>query len=620
MKYLILLLIFLPLSLEAAATPATLTWSALPWQGWVAIAILALALISLVAELLPPDIILLLAAGLFIMTGVLPPSGFTQIFGHGILWILAMLFIIARALETNGVLNLIAEKLFPKSGSYRCRLLILMVTVSLASAFLNNTPIILMMVPIVRKWARDNNFFLSKFLIPIAFAAHLGGTSTLIGHQTNLVVNGLLRAVNPEASLGFFEMALVGVPCLVVGLFYLWTLGSRLVPVRQDPSATLQADVREWVSEFVVRAECGLAGKTIHQAAGRYLHGDLPIQIERGATMTVQPSPSEVIHVGDRLIFVGEIDKIAGLHAIEGLSPTADPHFQLDMTSSHFSEVVIAASSGLVGKTLRKVNFRTQYGASVIAIYRQGHRVAGTVSDVVLRPGDTLILLGSDPAAKERYYSGDFFVIRHVEELPMFRPRQAFLSMAILVAMVVAASLGVGMIWATSGAALLLLLLGCISWRRISSAIQWNLLLLIGCAFILGYALLYTGVATLFAKGVIAAFGSKPVHLVGGIFLITMIVTEVITSSAAALIVFPIALEAATLAGYAGPVSIQAIGITVAVAAACCFLTPTGYQTNTIVYGPGGYRFTDYARVGFPLSILMWLTATLVIPCVWPLT
>ena len=592
----------------------------LDWQGWFTVGLFVITFTALILELLPPDITMLGSASLLVIVGVLKPQEFLGGFAKDVIFTVAMLFVLVRAMEINGMLNAMAKWVLPDLKSSYLRMATLLTPMSGASAFLNNTPIVLAMTPLIRKWSRKKRLSPSKFLIPISFASILGGTCTLIGTSTNIIIDGLLRTTMPEAKLEFFELAKIGIPLTFVGLIYLVLFGQRLLPNREDPTVDFSQHTEEFSGEFNVEEDCPLAHSTVEEVASRYFAGTLLAEIERNERVISAPAADETILPGDRLVFIGDIHQIAELHGVDGLRSLADPHFQMDPSSSHFSEVVISTTSTLVGRTLKRVNFRTTYGASVLAVYRQGRRVPGHVSDIVLQAGDSLILLSTEQWRPRNFYSTDFYTIRHNERLTTFRLSRCLMVTFILVAMVVAAYNGVPMMIASLCAAMACLVTRCISIKEAQKSVVWNLLVLIGASCAFGFALQKTGVAEYFARLILSVVGTEPHLLIMGIFVVTMLCTEFVTNNAAALIMFPIALQMARISGFGSVEATKAIGVTVTIAASCSFLTPIGYQTNTIVYGPGGYRFTDYFKVGAPMSIVCLLLAAFIIPVFWPMT
>jgi di/tricarboxylate transporter len=588
-------------------------------DGWITIVVFVAVLALLVRETFSPDLTMLGGACALLITGVVSPTQFLSGFARPIVFTLAMLFVVVRSLEINGVLGFLAQRALPKRDGYARQLAKMLLPVGAASAFLNNTPIVLMLTSVVRGWAMEKALTPSKFLIPISFAAILGGMCTLIGTAPNLIVDGLLDATDPAAGFSFFELGKVGLPCFICGYLYLVFIGRHLVPERRDPAIDAASEVRKTTSEFQVVDDCPLIGKSIRESARRYFGPEALIEVRRGDRTIASPPPDMVIREGDQLVFLANISEIANLHAMRGLQSVADPTFTLDIASPHVAEVVVAIGSRLAGQTLRTSAFRTRYGASAIGVYRQGRRLPGPVGDIVLHPGDTLILLASQPWSLDRRFTGDLYPIRHGEELTPFRPWRALWSVLVLIAMVVAVTLGVPILYGSLGAALLLLASRSLTIGQARRGISWSLLLLVASAFALGSALFSTGVADLFARGILNLVGSNPHLLIGTIFLITLLLTEVVTNAAAALMLFPIATEVVLLAGYDSLMALKAAGVTVAIGASSSFLTPIGYQTNTMVYGPGGYRFSDYARVGALLVLIQLVLVVLLVPYFWPL-
>ena len=589
----------------------------LDWKGWLTICIFFMAFFALIKELFPPDVIMLSGAGFLVVVGIIEAKDFLRGFSQDIIVTLAMLFIIARALEMNGIHNILSRRAMPKSKNIVKQLFAMMLPLSVGSAFLNNTPLVLMFTPIVRKWSLERGLSPSKFLIPLSYATILGGSCTLIGNSCNLIVDGMLRSMNPSSGLGFFELAWIGVPATIVGFFYMFLIGHRLLPECLDATTAVSEQTREFTTEFLVTDGCVLCGKTIEESGRKYFQGENLVEIERGNILIDSPGTKEKICLGDRLVFAGDIETIAKLHGIEGLRSLADFHFRLDVTSSHFAEVVIATTSSLIGKTLRKVGFRRYYGASVLAVYRQGKRVAGNVGEIILQAGDTLMLLSGKPWEPRSMYNNDFYYIKYSEKLPMFHPVRGSLALLILFSMIAAVTMGFTMMNASLCAVLALFLTRNISIREARHSIRWNLLVLIASAFAFAFAMNSTGVAEYIAAGIMNIVGNNKYLLIAAIFTTTMLITEMITNNAAALLIFPIAMQIAHLGGFDSPQEMKAVAITVAIAASYAFATPIGYQTNTIVYGPGGYKFTDYVKVGLPLCLLLLILCVILIPSFW---
>lgn len=589
------------------------------WQAWYTLAVFFLTFFVLIKELLSPDLTMFSAAIALLLVGIVSPADFLLGFSEDIIFSIAMLCIIVRAMETSGIVRFIADNVLSNSKHDSVRLLSVMLPVGVFSAFLNNTPIVLLMTSAVRHWALARDLPPSKYLIPLSYAAILGGTCTLIGSSATLVVHSLLHKDTPGAGFTFFEMGQVGVPCAIVGVLYMLFLGHRYLPVRVDTQSLAAKEVPELVSEFVIGEGCPLIGLSVQDAGSRYFRHEYLIEIEREGYVLESPSPQDVIELDDRLIFVGDVQHIAELHAIKGLQSTADPHFHIDVSSPHFSEVVISVMSPLAGKTLKEVDFRTQHGASVLAVFRGGKRVLGLVGDIRLQAGDTLMLLSKQPWQVSKLKSPDFYYIRHNEELSLFSPWRFALGVNLLVGMVLAVIAGVPLVLATLAVATILLLAGVIDLRQAKNSIRWDLLILIASAFSLGSALQSTGVAEALSVLILKGIGSNSLTLLATLFVLTSLLTAFVTNTAAVVLLFPLAIQTAHLAGFESISAVKAVGACIVVAASCSFATPIGYQTNTIVYGPGGYQFNDYVKVGLPLTVLVFFVSMIVIPYCWPM-
>ena len=591
----------------------------LDWQGYLTIFLALTAFILMVKELRPPDEILLVTALILVIFNIITPQEFLTGFSQDIIITITFLCIIVKALEVNGVLDIILNRLTSDSKDYKRQLMTFLFPIAGASAFLNNTPIILLFAPAVRSWARQNKVFPSKFLIPISYIAILGGSCSLIGSSTNLIIDGLLRREFPNGGLGFFELAWLGVPCTIIGFVYLLFLGNRLLPNRVDPGVAVAEEAKELTGEFLVEEGCELVGTTLIESGKKHFIGEVVIEIERGNQLMDSPSPYEVILAGDRLVFAGDIKHIAQLHSIKGLKSSTDPHFTIDVGSPHFSEVVLSVMSFLIGKTVKQSNFRANYGASILAIYREGKRIEGDIGEIVFQAGDTLMLLSKGRWRVIDSYSHDFYYVRNTREIVLYKPWKTYLVICCVLAMVFAALFNVPIMMASLAVTVIFFFSGCISFNVARQSISWDIIVLIASGFSLAVAMQNTGVANYLAENFLFFVGSNPYVLVGSIFFITMVITEFVTNNAAAMLVFPIAIQVARLAGFTSPESIKAIGIAVAVGATFSFATPIGYQTNTIVYGQGGYKFSDYMKIGIPLSFVLFLFVSFVLPRVWVL-
>ncbi len=445
--------------------------------------------------------------------------------------------------------------------------------------------------------------------MPISFAALLGGIVTVLGTSTNLVVSGLLDA-SDGSPLGVFEMTKVGLPVALVGTALLVTVGTRLVPERLTPPESAAQEMREFSMTMQVVPGGPLDGATVADAGLRDLTGVFLVQIERGDSVVSPVAPDRRVDGGDVLTFVGNVDDIVDLQRRKGLRSTEQEHLlAVDAPNTTFFEVVIGRSSPLVGRTIKDAEFRGTYQAAVVALHRAGHRVAGKLGRIKLRHGDTLLLLAKPTFRRNWTDKRDFLVVSPVGgESPVATARAPLVALITLAVIVLAAADVLSLLEGALLGAGALIATRTLTFAEAREAVDLDVVILIASAFGLGGAMQSTGLAQRIADGLTDSFGSfGEAGVVLGVVLATLVLTELVTNNAAAVVMFPIAVASAGPAG----VDPRAMAIAVAVAASASFLTPIGYQTNTMVYGPGGYRFTDYARVGAPLTATVLVGTTI---------
>ena len=578
-----------------------------------ALALILLMIVCLVLELARPEYIILFVLSLFILTGVITPAEALKVFSNQELMTIALLFVVAGAVQQSGVLHTAVKKILGGGSRPRWTLVRMMGVVSAFSAFINNTPIVVMLLSEIKRWCRSNRVSPSKFLIPLSFAAVFGGTLTLIGTSTNLVVQGLL-VESGHPGMTMFQIGMIGLPAAIVGILYMATIGYRLLPDRPDVEDTLASSSREYLISVRVADHCPIVGKTIEEAGLRNLKGLYLFEIVRGGEIITPVSSNEKIRAGDRLIFTGIVSTIAELQTIRGLEIETDNPvelFDLQNGNAQLVEAVIPSHSSLLNKTVKQVQFRSRYDAAVVAVYRDREQVRRKIGDIVLKPGDTILLLTGREFGKRSGSHRDFYVISDGERHRLFDRSKMFLVLPCLLAVVLLPALQILSTMKAALLAVLVLTLGqAVKIQEIASFIPFRILLLIAGAFGIGAALDETGVDDALASIIVEmAPGLDKIVLVLLIYLITNLLTELITNSAAAAIVFPIALSLAQQTG----TDPMAFILPLTLAASAGFASPIGYQTHLLVYGPGGYRFGDFVKVGVPLNLLFMLTTVILV-------
>lgn len=586
-------------------------------NAWIATAVVGLVLTLLVRGRIAPWLVLLAGMIVLLTTGVLTPAQAVAGFANEGMLTVAALYVVVAGLRETGAMSGAVQGLFGRTRNIVTAQLRMMLPVMATSAFINNTPVVAAFIPLVTDWARKFGISPSKLMLPLSYAAILGGTCTLIGTSTNLIINGLLVANPAERGLAFFEIAWVGLPVAVVGLVYILVFGRWLLPERIAPVGEL-SDPREYTVEMIVTDDGPLAGRTVEQAGLRHLPGLYLVEIQRDGHVLAAVGPDAVLDHGDRLVFAGITESVADLQRIRGLAPATDQVFKLDTPRAdrRLVEAIVGPNSPVANRTVRDSRFRTRYGAVVIAVGRDGDRVQGKVGDIVLRAGDMLLIEATRGFVRAHQDSRDFLLVRALSGAPVPRHNRALAAWGTVAAMVAIATAGLlPMLNAALLAAGAMVLLGCVSGRAALRSVDLEVLLVIVGAIALGAGLQVSGAAGSMAGFVLAIAGSHPWLLLASVYAITTLLTESVTNNAAAVLVLPLAAAAAGAAG----LELLPFAITIMMAASASFATPIGYQTNLMVYGPGGYRFGDYLRFGLPLNLMAGVTTVLVVPWVWPM-
>lgn len=585
------------------------------WEAWATLTILAAVLVLLVATERAPWVILLGGLTALFSLGIVTErealAGFSN---PGMITVGVMLGATAGLRET-GAIAWLAGRLLGHPRTAGAAMARLFGPVALLSAFMNNTPLVAVMLPVTHDWARKHGFSPSRFLMPMAFAATLGGLCTLIGTSTILVVDGLLLA-SGRPGMGMFDVTWVGIPCLAAGFVFLLAAARWLVPDRR-PVVSIDDDARSYTVEMMVEPGSGIEGRSIQAAGLRHLPGLYLMEIDREGQVIPAVSSSFLLKGGDRLVFVGVIESVVDLQKIRGLSPATSQVFKLGEPRSNrrLVEAVVSDTCPLVGQTIREGRFRARYNAAVIAVGRSGERLQGKLGDVVLRAGDLLLLEARASFADQHRNSRDFYLVSRIEDSAPPRHERAPIALLILAGLVVAVTAGwMDMLNAALIAALLMVATRCSTAQAALRSVDWQVLLVIAASFGIGTAIDKTGIASGFAVQMLAAVGGGPHAALAALMATTLVLTNLIQANTAAVLMFPVALETASRLG-AGPMP---FAMAVMIGAAASFATPIAYQTNLMVMGPGGYRFSDYLKVGLPLTILVFLVALVVIPLRFP--
>ena len=593
------------------------------WQIAAVFILLLAALIGFVREKTSPDLIALGLLVIIAALGLVPTGDVLAVFGNPAPITVAAMFVLSAALVRCGALDGLSAGLDHAAHfSYRSVIFLLVVLVAFVSAWINNTPVVVVFVPVVITLARRMSLPASKFLIPLSYAAVLGGTCTLIGTSTNLVVNGIL-AQRGIPEMGMFELTWIGVPATLVGAVYLALAGGRLLPARENLTSILSDEERrEYFTEAFVPPDSRLIGKSLRAAGLVRSRGFRVIEVVRdGVSLHIEPTLTPLA-AGDRLILACRPSDIARVRAMPGFDFTAEAG--LEQISAHegvIFEGAIAPHADIIGQSISELRFRQRFRVIVLALHRSGESVRDKLETLPLRAGDILLMMGTEPAVDALRRGRDLMLFNS----PPLPSRSLHRRLPIVLATIVAVVLGETFDWlpieiGAIGGAVLVCLTGCLKPKEAYESIEWPLLFVIFGMLALGAAMQATGAAAWLAHNLVAGIDHfvtgphKALVLLAGLYLGTVVLTELLSNNAVAALMVPIALSIATVA----ELDARPFIIAVTFAASAAFATPIGYQTNTYVDGIGGYRFADFVKIGVPLNVLCFVVAMVVIPIVWP--
>ncbi len=594
--------------------------AASPW--FVLILILAI-LVAFVSERTRVEFVALAAAALLVLVGILPIHEALGVLANPAPFTVLCMFVVSAALERTGLIE-DAGRLFARAERLPTgvALALLMVSVALVSAVVNNTPVVVALTPLVIAYARTTQRPASLFLLPLSYAAIMGGTMTLIGTSTNLVVDGVARTLG-LAPFGLFEIGLVGAPLALVGVLYMSLVGRHLLPHRETLAELLpDPSKRQFLAEVLVPVGSPLVGRTLEETGlagelgGRVvdlIRGDRPLGAEAALHTPLQPGDRILLRtrVADLMELRAKGDLVVGhrgdVHALEPIAAR----------NTVLMEGIVGPNSRWVGRRVGTLGLGRRFGVTIVAIHRQNENIRGPFDEVRLRFGDTLLLEGP-PEAFRQLFDDQFLIGLTAPTFRPYRRDRRWLALLAVAMVVVLGGLGLAPIPALALlAAALVVLGGCLEPEDVYQAIPWSILVLIYGMLAVGHAAMTTGALDMAARGLAAvAADLGPWGVLALLYLLTLVFTETISHNATAILLTPVAVAVARELG----VDPRPFVVAVMVAASNGYATPVGYQTNTFVYAAGNYRFRDFLRVGLPLDLLFWAVAVALIPTIWPFT
>lgn len=584
------------------------------FEAWLTVGTLLAILFLLVTTNVAADFAMLGGLTLLMILGIVSPREAFAGMAEPAMLTVAALFVVAAGIRETGALHLVTDRVFGRPKSVLKAQLRMMVPVAGLSAFMNNTPLVAMLLPVVSDWSKKMALSSSKLLMPLSFATILGGLTSKIGTSTNVIVSGLMLS-QLGRPMEMFELAGLGVPAALAGIAYMAAASRLLLPDRR-PALNRLEDPRAYTVEMMVEPGSSLEGKSIEEAGLRHLSGMYLMEIDRSERILTAVPPETKLQGRDRLIFVGIVESVVELQRIRGLKPATDQVFKLDAPSADrvLVEAVVSDTCPMVGKSVREGRFRSLYGAAVIAVARSGERIRKKIGDIVLRAGDTLLLATHPSFVDQQRNSRDFFLVSPVEGSHPMRHERGYLALGILAAMVIGLSVQLrSEVVVALAAAALMILTRCCSPAAARRSLDWQVLLVIAASIGLGAAMQKTGADRGIAEAMVAMAGTDPRVVLAVLYGVTMMFTEVVSNNTSAVIMFPIALATARSLG----VDPMPFVMSITVAASCGFATPIGYQTNLMVYGPGGYHFSDYVRFGGMLNLIVWAITVMLAPRIW---
>jgi len=591
----------------------------------IVLGVITLMFILFVGELFPLDVTALSILAVVLVLGYISPEEAISGFANPAVITIALLFVLSHALQKSGILEYMVIRLNKLTERSRfLGLFVFLISVALASAFVNNTAIVAIFIPLTIRLAQKYNLSPSKLLMPLSYIAIIGGTLTLVGTSTNLLVNSIyVNTIPSSPPLGMFEFAKFGLVMLVIGVAYLLIAVPFLIPSRTVTSSlTKSYHMGGYLTELKVSEESPLVGRTCKERAVNKNYDITVLDILRDGKLISKNIRDTIIYPEDILFVRGSLENFLRMKEVEKVTMLTDEKLTQDELihdDNTLVECLITNRTDLVGKSLMEINFRRRFGSFILAIRREGEILRKKIAHVVLQAFDTLLIYGPIEKIKELSDSGDFIVLGEIEAT-LQKHKYWWVSVAVILGTVILAALGIVPI--LKGAligAIFLLVIRVITANEAYQSINWQVIVLIAALIPLGIVIQKSGTAFWIGtvlNDIANAFNPliRPTIMLSLIYLVTIILTETTSNAATAIIMTPIAISAAQQMG----LDPRTFVFAVCFAASASFITPIGYQTNLMVYSPGGYKFTDYVRVGLPLAIVLWCMATWLIPILWP--
>ena len=581
--------------------------------------LLVLVFVAFIKEWFSPDLVAMGAFVLLLAIGVLDEKSALAVFSNPAPIIVSCMFVLSAALERTGTIEALGEWFEKLAGKKELRvLLVLMLIVAVLSAFVNNTPVVVVFMPIVLALARKHDLIASRFLIPLSYAAIVGGTCTIIGTSTNLVASGIAKESGLD-EFGMFEVSKLGIVFVIVTFIYMLLIGRKLLPDRVTLSTLFDSSAgKEFLTSVIISEESELIGKKISETSLSKIRDFRILEVSRSGKKINSPLKDIIFNSGDQLLVKSRVSGVVDVGGSSGVELGFEGGLglqELQTESAVLIEGVIGPGSSLVGRSIKELNFREKYDVIILALHRRGVNLRDKFEDVRLAFGDTILVEGAPDKINALSQERDFINLSQSNCRPLRRSKVPYAVGALLLFMVLAAFKVAPLIVLALGAALLTLFSRCLEPSEAYEAIDWKVIFMIFGMLGLGTALQKVQVIQILADSLTGwALVLKNIYvLIALIYLVTAILTELISNNAVAALLTPVAISVAQ----AMDLDARPLVVAVMFAASASFSTPIGYQTNTYIYGAGGYKFTDFTRVGIPLTIILWVVSVILIPMMW---